>query len=710
MANLPYLNTSNRKTALVDVFGGINKSFRIAENELSDAWNMTNDDYPVLSTRRRRGTVRYAVNGETVQTAAVGRLSSAVVFRDTLVTLTENGYLNCGSMSAFLNIANNKLLKFGNKLYAYPSGTVIDFSEEDGEKRIKATHQFIEIKSPPEGNELDGTVENDETTEENEPDGTVGNDGTTAGFAVFIPETVDGIGKTTTGIHAPTNPNGGDYWYDLGAKKLKIYDSENGWTGAKPNVIRVCVCRVKDDPENPFNIAELYTVFSENDAVFISNTGIDELDSTFVIEKVGDKDDPAIYLRGSIDDIHFVDNCRIEKKMPLLDFAVEHNGRIWGCRYGENADGQFVNEIYASALNDPTNWFRYNGTSQDSYAVSLTSEGEFTAAAVINGYVTFFKEGCFHRIYGSIPSDFQLLTQSCDGVQKGSEKSIAFANGYMFFKSRTGIMVLSDGLPKRISADLGTDRYTDAIGGSDGYKYYISMAEGGDRRLYVYDIAKGLWQCESSPDGLVCFVPYKNTLLALCSVPYDSTAFEENVKELQAGFDNDLFSGALGSFKLICSIILKIMRTVRICIMNTEPQNNIELPMYGVFHTKDKINKLDDLFSIPENSAVDIIEEEDFPWCFETGEIGYDSFYKKYLNKLSVRLQLSAYARCDVFIDYDSSDDFSQLQTVCGDGVTKTLNIDIRPLRCDHFKLRFSGIGDVKLLGIARFYEVGSEL
>lgn len=695
MANLPYLNASNRKTAVVDTFGGVNKAFRISENELSDAWNMTNDDYPVLSTRRKRGTVRYAVNGETVQAVSFGKLSSSVVFRHTLVTLTENGYFNCGNMRTFLNITDNRLLKFGNKLYAYPSGTMIDFSENDSTKRIKATHQFIEITAP---------------SEKDVPNGTVENDGTTVGVVAFIPFTADGIGKTTISSVSPPDPEGGAYWYDSSDNQLKIYDSnEHAWTGVVPNVIRVCICRTENDAPDPLNIAELYTVFSENDAVFLSNTGVDGLDSSFVVEKVGDENDPAIYLRGTLDAMQIVTDCRMEKKMPLLDFAVEHNGRIWGCRYGENADGQFVNEVYASALNDPTNWFRYNGTSQDSYAVSLTSEGEFTAAAVINGYVTFFKEDCFHRIYGSVPSDFQILTQSCDGVQKGCEKSIAFANGRMFFKSRTGIMTLSDGLPKRISEHLGTDMYDDAIGGSDGYKYYVSMSDGEERKLYVYDIAKGLWQCEDSPEGLVCFVRDKNTLFALCHAAYDSTAFKEKIAALQAKLENNLLSGTASVLARIYLRILQTACTVRIDTMNTETQRNIELPMYAVFHDDADSDNPDDLFSVSENSEAHITEEAEVPWRFVTGEIGYDSFYKKYVNKISVRLQLAAYAGCDVFIAYDSSDDFREVYTVCGDGYTKTHCMDIRPHRCDHFQLRFCGIGDVKILGIARFYEEGSE-
>ena len=69
----------------------------------------------------------------------------------------------------------------------------------------------------------------------------------------------------------------------------------------------------------------------------------------------------------------------VKKTMPPLDFAVEHGNRVWGCRFGKNEKGEFVNEIYASALGDPTVWDRFNGISTDSYAVSLGCPGRLPA-------------------------------------------------------------------------------------------------------------------------------------------------------------------------------------------------------------------------------------------------------------------------------------------------------------------------------------------
>ena len=44
-----------------------------------------------------------------------------------------------------------------------------------------------------------------------------------------------------------------------------------------------------------------------------------------------------------------------------------------------------------------------------------------------------------------------------------------------------------------MSACFGSRRFTDAVAGSDGEKYYLSVKEGERRLLLVYDRQRGLW-------------------------------------------------------------------------------------------------------------------------------------------------------------------------------------------------------------------------
>ena len=68
----------------------------------------------------------------------------------------------------------------------------------------------------------------------------------------------------------------------------------------------------------------------------------------------------------------------ISRKMPKMDFVIESNNRLWGCRYGENNDGDTVNEIYCSKQGDFKNWQCFEGVATDSYVASCGTDGEWT--------------------------------------------------------------------------------------------------------------------------------------------------------------------------------------------------------------------------------------------------------------------------------------------------------------------------------------------
>ena len=52
---LPQLNEVPSTRTIVDVFGGYNHNHRINDGEFYDENNMSSHNYPVLSTRQKRG-------------------------------------------------------------------------------------------------------------------------------------------------------------------------------------------------------------------------------------------------------------------------------------------------------------------------------------------------------------------------------------------------------------------------------------------------------------------------------------------------------------------------------------------------------------------------------------------------------------------------------------------------------------------------------
>ena len=191
----------------------------------------------------------------------------------------------------------------------------------------------------------------------------------------------------------------------------------------------------------------------------------------------------------------------VARRVPLMDFITECGNRLWGCRYGPDREGRFVNEVYASRLGDFRNWESFRGLSTDSYAVSFGEPGPFTGAASHLGAPVFFREEAIHRVYGTEPASFRVQTTHCPGVQSGSHESLAQVGSALVYKGREGVYAYDGSMPVEVSRALGRGRRWAAAAGAIGEKYYISMAEEDGHSLYVWDSALGLWHRE---DGLRC--------------------------------------------------------------------------------------------------------------------------------------------------------------------------------------------------------------
>lgn len=178
----------------------------------------------------------------------------------------------------------------------------------------------------------------------------------------------------------------------------------------------------------------------------------------------------------------------ITRSVPDLKYMCENENRLWGCT---------DNTIYASKLGDIFNWNVYDGLNTDSFAVDTGSAGAFTGCVSYLGYPTFFKEDNIYKVYGSVPSNFEVMGSATLGLAAGCGKSLAIAGETLFYLSRNGIMAYTGGIPQPVSAAFGTRRFKNAVGGSDGLKYYVSMQdETGAWGLYVYDTQRGLWHKE----------------------------------------------------------------------------------------------------------------------------------------------------------------------------------------------------------------------
>lgn len=181
---------------------------------------------------------------------------------------------------------------------------------------------------------------------------------------------------------------------------------------------------------------------------------------------------------------------RFTRRVPELKYMMENENRLWGCT---------DTTIYASKLGDPFNFYVYDGLDTDSFAVDTGSAGIFTGGIAYLGYPTVWKERNVYKVYGSVPSNFEVLGSATLGLAAGSEKSLAIAGETLFYLNRNGICMYTGGIPQPIAKAFGTERYHNAVGGSDGLKYYVSMQDEADEwHLFVYDTQRGLWHEEDN--------------------------------------------------------------------------------------------------------------------------------------------------------------------------------------------------------------------
>ncbi len=186
----------------------------------------------------------------------------------------------------------------------------------------------------------------------------------------------------------------------------------------------------------------------------------------------------------------------VKNPIPILDFVVECGNRLWGCRFGENRKGEWVNEIYASALGSFRVWEKFEGIADDSYTLSCGTDGPFTAAAVFGGNPLFFKEKYLHRVYGTFP--FSVTPTPCNGVKQGFANTVCVVNNLLYYVSPGGLCVYNGASPKLLDFPLPHNLVTGAAGGTQTAYYLFLEQEQEERFLLVYHPLRGMFTKEST--------------------------------------------------------------------------------------------------------------------------------------------------------------------------------------------------------------------
>lgn len=591
---------------MIDTFLGYNHNLRISENEFFDMKNMTSSHYPVLSPRGKRGVYEYPSSG--VEHSPNGMIAKDSFCYVDGVTL----YINNNPVEGLvLTDTPKQLISMGAYIIIMPDKKYINTVDYDDKGSIEASY-------------------------------------TSSGTVSYELCTVDGDAYTDISVSEsePSNPSNMELWIDTSTSPhtLKQYSASSSmWTSVATTYVKI---------KSP----GIASAFKEYDAVKISGITIQQLKDlegqvsvlwSVHQDEEGNGADDYISVVGILDNASTqTDPITVSRSMPALDFIVEANNRLWGCRYGTDNDGNVVNEIYASKLGDFKNWDCYMGLSTDSYRASCGTDGQWTGAITYLGYPLFFKENFLHKVYGNYPANFQIQSTACRGVQRGCGKSLAIVNETLFYKSRSGVCAYDGSLPGEISSALGEVRYTaldestedvlrsGAVSGSLGNKYYISMKSevDGNWYLFAYDTAKNMWHKE------------------------DNTRVDD------------------------------------FCECDGE--------LYFIDHSDKKIKTI---------NGSGIEESEEVSWMAETGILGTSMPDKKYISRLLIRMSMSLGSTAKFYAQYDSSGEWVELCSITGNTL-RSFSIPLRPKRCDHFRLRIVGTGEAKIFSITKTIEQGSDV
>ncbi|MBP0974028.1 MAG: hypothetical protein J5851_09015 [Oscillospiraceae bacterium] len=451
MGLLPTLGWEYSEREVTDTFAGYNRNLKIGDGEFFHTENLTSAYYPLLANRKKRGRV----SGLTAPQGLLAKEKLAYVDNGTLY------YDGAATPVTGLSGGEKQLVSMGAYIVVFPDKVFYNTADSTDYGSMEATY-------------------------------------TSTGVVKYTMCRLDGsdYNTPTVDVDPPASPANGDIWIDTSGATHIVKQ----WVSVSVEWIEIPTVYTKVEF---ISYGEVPGLFKEFDGVTISGSDVDEVNGDKIIYSIGGDTNTKDYIVvvGLLETAvtQSTGYVKLERKVPELDYVVECQNRLWGCKYGI-ADGKNLNEIYCCTLGDFKNWRQYMGLSTDSWAASVGSDGPWTGAINYLGHPMFFKENRIHRVSVSSAGAHQITETVCRGVQEGSSKSLQVVNETLIYKSRSDVCAYQGSFPQSISEALGELPFYDAVAGAIGDRYYISMRDGSDAwHLFTFDIKRGIWLRE---DGL----------------------------------------------------------------------------------------------------------------------------------------------------------------------------------------------------------------
>lgn len=463
----PIFQEVARYREMTSAFGGYNHQLSCQEGQFYDMKNMTSEYFPAMSPRKNRGIVKSFVNPqgildkENLMWIDDNELYINGVKQDLGdVTITSESPKTLAKMGAYVIImpdriwynADNGECGYMEKTNTIPKGERITFSlcEANGSTLSWHEPEYYKGHDPVDGDYMMSTVN----------------------------------GKSSLKVYAASTK----LWMTVATTYTQITAVGIGKGFEKGDGVKLTI---------DGGVSELSNIFvneEENDKVSTNTTIMDRTDDCITVVGILNK---TLTLTDK--------ELTVERKVPDMAFITECNNRLWGC----SEDGH---EIYCCKLGDVKNWNCFAGIATDSWAATVGSDGKFTGAITYLGYPMFFKEDSFIKVSVSATGGHQTKETKCRGVQKGSHRSLSILNETLYYKSSACVCGYNGSLPYSISDEMGDVKYYDAVAGSLGDRYYISMRDAkGVYSMFVYDSKKGIW-CKEDNTKVLSFCKHYDDL------------------------------------------------------------------------------------------------------------------------------------------------------------------------------------------------------
>ncbi len=494
---LPVFKSKNNYSRNTVNFGGLNYIQNYKEGDILDCEGISHECFPSI-TQRRKSVTEFEC--EAVK---------AAIYGDKECVATDTGlYYDRKCVGELVN--GEKIIEqIGNKIVVFPDKMYYDIEEKkfgslEGKcvlENIETTFKANSISVPEKVYTEEKTIES-MNFKEGEKVFKYGNVTVNEGRICF---------ENMSLINA-SELSGGDIFSEVsGNSHYRIVQQIFSDEGTATQIVCEYV--------TVRNIAkDVFSELREGDVIEI--TGCDEASNNKEARIIKCSADKLEFADGTFTECVMTSGVTVKRKIPDFSFVCVYENRLWGC---------VGNVIYGSALGDPFNFFKYDNLSTDSYTVQSNTAGEFTAAIAYGNCCLFFKESKCYKLYGTRPSNFQLIECFGAGIMKNDFKSLVNLNGKLFYKGNNGVYSFFGGMPQKISESLGDISLKNCSAGADGNCYYLSGDKDGQREEFVYDEKHGLW----SKSG------YKNVIGYFSSGENLYRLTAEGVKWNSADIDGD---------------------------------------------------------------------------------------------------------------------------------------------------------------------------